>query len=263
MTPIIPTTVTTTTPIVSWRIIPLTTNNAAMNMAIDEAISEAVAAGSSPPTIRFYQWSPSAVSIGYFQSLHQEVDAGVAVSKSIDIVRRRTGGGAVYHDTNGEITYSVIAPESMFPKDIIQSYHVICSCIISSLARLNITATFHPINDILVGGRKISGNAQTRRSGILLQHGTILYDLDLDTMFSVLKVGQEKVSDKLIKDVRQRVTRLLDHGAFTKEDLYHALVAGFTDGKQWGEGVMALQEIQRARQLVHEKYSTKEWNGRR
>ena len=248
---------------VRWRIIPLTTNNAAMNMAIDEAISEAVAAGSSTPTIRFYQWSPSAVSIGYFQSLHQEVDVPIAASKGIGIVRRRTGGGAVYHDTNGEITYSVIAPESLFPKDIIQSYHVICGWIIRGLNQLGIEGSFHPINDILVGGRKISGNAQTRRSGVLLQHGTILYDLDLDTMFSVLKVGQEKVSDKLIKDVRQRVTRLLDHGTFTKEDLYHALVAGFTNGKQWGEGTITFQERSRAEQLVHEKYSTKEWNERR
>ncbi|MBI2147370.1 lipoate--protein ligase family protein [Candidatus Woesearchaeota archaeon] len=247
----------------TWRSIPLAANSAAMNMAIDEAISEAVAAGSSPPTIRFYQWEPGAVSIGYFQGLHQEVDVALCRQKGIDIVRRRTGGGAVYHDTKGEITYSVIAPEAMFPKDIIASYHVICGWIIRGLKHLGIEGSFHPINDILVGGKKISGNAQTRRGGVLLQHGTILYDLDLDTMFSVLRVGKEKLSDKQIQDARQRVTRLLDHGSFTKEELYQALLQGFTEDKLWQQGTLTEGEQRRAAVLVEEKYGRKEWTGRR
>ena len=82
----------------------MSANNAFMNMALDEAVSEFVAGGISPPTIRFYTWTPSAVSIGYFQSLHDEVDVSRCMQQGIDIVRRRTGGGAVYHDRAGEIT---------------------------------------------------------------------------------------------------------------------------------------------------------------
>ena len=155
-----------------WRIIDYTENDAFMNMAIDEAVSEAVGSGESLPTIRFYGWKPSAVSIGYFQSLDKEVDIASCERAGVDIVRRRTGGGAVYHDMVGEITYSVIAPEALFPKDILASYREICGWIIDSLAILGIKAEFKPINDIVVGNKKISGNAQTRRGGVLLQHGT-------------------------------------------------------------------------------------------
>ena len=107
-----------------WRIIPLETNTAAMNMAIDEAIREEVARGTSPPTIRFYQWNPSAVSIGYFQSLQDEVAMDACQAQRVDVVRRQTGGGAVYHDFQGEITYSVIAPEVLFPRGIIESLNL-------------------------------------------------------------------------------------------------------------------------------------------
>ena len=94
-----------------WRIIGLETREAFLNMALDEVCSEAVAARESLPTIRFYRWQPSAVSIGYFQSLEDEVAVDKCKEAGVDVVRRRTGGGAVFHDYEGEITYSVIAPE--------------------------------------------------------------------------------------------------------------------------------------------------------
>ncbi len=246
-----------------WRVIPLETHNAAMNMAIDEAISEAIAAGKAPPTIRFYRWKPSAVSIGYFQGLHQEVAVDVCQRLGVEVVRRRTGGGAVYHDYDGEITYSVIAPEGMFPKGIIESYQIICGWIIKSLMRLGLEAQFHPINDLLVGGKKISGNAQTRRGGVLLQHGTVLYDVDVDRMFSLLKVGQEKIADKLIADVKQRVTRVLDHTSLPIEEVYQALLDGFTEGKEFEEKQLTQEELKRAEELAQNRYATMEWNGRR
>jgi lipoate-protein ligase A len=180
-----------------WRVIEYTQNNAAMNMAIDEAVCESVLEG-AVPTIRFYGWIPSAISIGYFQSLEKEVDLQKCKEMKVDFVRRRTGGGAVYHETEGEITYSIVAKEEIFPKGIIESYQVICQLIIDSLAKIGISAQFKPINDIIVNGKKISGNAQTRRKGILLQHGTILYKVDVEKMFSLLKVSDEKIKDKKI-----------------------------------------------------------------
>ncbi len=249
------------TTLTKWRILDLTINNAFLNMALDEAISEAVKARESPPTIRFYKWLPSAVSIGYFQSLTDEVDTDVAKSLGVDIVRRRTGGGAVYHDKDGELTYSVIAPESLFQKGITESYREICGWIVNALGKLGITAEFKPINDIITGGKKISGNAQTRRGGILLQHGTILYKLDVATMFSILKVPKEKISDKFISDVKQRVTSMTDiKPEVSEEDLKDALMAAFTEGKEFEIGVVTGKEKASAEKLSKEKYSSEEWN---
>jgi len=242
-----------------WRVIPLHTTDAFTAMAIDEAVSESVLKG-EPPTIRFWRWNPSAVSIGYFQSMDDVVDARKCRKLGISIVRRRTGGGAVYHSHDGEITYSVIGPVGMFPKNIIESYKEICGWVVKGLKNIGIDAQFVPINDIVVGNKKISGNAQTRRNNVLLQHGTILYDVDVKRMFTVLKIPDEKIRDKIIKSVEERVTRVIDYKKVTREDTYNALLKGFTEGKEFSFGELAEEEIKRARQLVEEKYSTREWN---
>ncbi len=245
----------------TWRVVPLETRDAATNMAIDEAVAEAVGSRESQPTIRFYQWQPSAVSIGYFQSLEEEVDLGACKRYDINFVRRRTGGGAVYHDLAGEITYSVIAPESMFPKDIIASYRVICGWLIDGLAPLGIRAEFKPINDITVGGKKISGNAQTRRGGVLLQHGTLLYDVDVRKMFSLLKVPDEKIRDKMIAAVEERVTSVLAQKPNAKKpEVADAMLKAFTKGKRWSTGSWTKAEMARADELAETRYSAREWN---
>lgn len=242
-----------------WRLVGLSENDAFTNMAIDEAVSESVRAG-GPPTIRFYAWKPSAVSIGYFQSLEKEVDAAACAGAGVDIVRRRTGGGAVYHDQDGEITYSVIAREELFPKDIIASYHVICGWVVDSLSILGIRSEFRPINDIIAGGKKISGNAQTRRQGVLLQHGTILHSVDVGRMFSLLKVPDEKIRDKMIATVKERVTSVDAQCGAGKDELYRALVKGFTEGKDFKEGALTEEELSRAGALASARYRSAEWN---
>ncbi len=244
-----------------WRVIELHENDAFFHMAMDEAVSEAVAQNKSPPTIRFWTWKPSAVSIGYFQSLKDEVDDSKTKELGVDIVRRRTGGGAVYHDNLGEITYSIIAPENMFPKNIIESYKEICGYLINAFDSLGIKSEFRPINDIIVNGKKISGNAQTRRNKILLQHGTILYTVDWEKMFSMLKVGKEKMSDKVMQHVKDLVTSVKDvNPDITQKQLFEALKNSFTQGKEFETGSWTEEELTRAKQLAEEKYSTKEWN---
>ncbi|TFG11570.1 lipoate--protein ligase family protein [Candidatus Thorarchaeota archaeon] len=235
-------------------------------MAIDESIVTAIHKGDATPTLRFYRWKPSAVSIGTFQGMKEEVDIEYCKQQGIDPVRRITGGGAVYHDYNGEITYSIIIPQShnLVPHDILESYSIICDGIIRGLKNLNIEAQFVPINDIAVGGKKVSGNAQTRRQGCLLQHGTILLDLDVREMFRILKVPQEKISDKMIKDVTQRVTSL-KHILGRKiefEEVSKALQRGFSDALaiELISGSLSGEEMKIARKLAKEKYSTDEWN---
>lgn len=243
-----------------WRVIRLETRNAYSNMAVDNAIMDGQRSRTSPPTIRFYKWMPSAVSIGCFQSMNDEVDVAKCKELGVSYVRRITGGGAVYHDSDGEITYSVIAPEAAFQKNIIESYKAICEWVISGLGNLGIKAEFAPINDIIVEGKKISGNAQARKNGVLLQHGTVLYNTDITRMFNVLKVSKEKISDKMIESAEERVTRVVDHSSATQDGLYEALLKGFVDGKEYEFGQLNRDEIAIAEGLEKSVYSSDSWN---
>jgi len=247
-----------------WRVLPLEANDAVTNMAIDEAISEAVASGDAPPTLRFYRWHPSAVSIGYFQSLTDEVDLAACRDTDVDYVRRRTGGGAVYHDDAGEVTYSVIAPQEHFSRDVEESYAEICARIVDAMDRLGIDAQFSPINDVVADGRKISGNAQTRRKNVLLQHGTVLHAVDPEQMFTYLRPDVEKVSDKLVQSVRQRVTSVEDLRVEETaiESTYEALRDAFTAGRSVVESTLSTAERSRAEGLA-ERYESEDWNHQR
>ena len=247
-----------------WRLLDLHVADAYTQMALDEAILRAVGEGKAPKTIRLYRWRPSAVSIGYFQSVEEEVDLEACRRLGVDVVRRITGGGAVYHDYDGEITYSLIAPEAdpRIPRDIPESYRVICGCLVRAFEHLGLQAEFRPINDILIGGRKVSGNAQTRRRGVVLQHGTILIDCDVRKMFTVLKVSEEKLRDKLIKAVEERVTSLrreLGRPVSFKE-VRDALVRGFEEGLkiELERGEPSRYELKLMEEL-RERYRSGEW----
>jgi lipoate-protein ligase A len=246
----------------NFRMIPFQYFNAFTNMALDEAIMEGVRNGTSQPTIRFYGWEPSAVSIGVFQGVRNEVNLENTKKNGVDVVRRLTGGGAVYHDRLGEVTYSLIAPLDFFPTNIIESYRVICDDIVVALQQLGINATFAPINDILVNEQKISGNAQTRRNGILLQHGTILYSVDVETMFSLLNVSDQKISDKLIKSVQKRVTSVQDQTGASMDALKDALIHGFQRNRNIDFGDYSDIEKQRAQELVQERFNNNSWTFR-
>ncbi|NPV75401.1 MAG: lipoate--protein ligase family protein [Anaerolineae bacterium] len=241
-----------------YRMIPFRYFSAAMNMAIDETLMEGIRAGGAP-VIRFYGWEPSAVSIGYFQGLDYEVNREACRQAGVDVVRRITGGGAVYHDRDGEITYSILGPLEEFPADVIESYRLICGHIIEAFRMLGVESSFQPINDILVDGKKISGNAQARKRGVLLQHGTILYRVSVETMFTLLTVSEEKVSDKLIRSVKKRVTSLSEIKPVSFEALAAALEKAFSQGREVEMGDYTAEELARARQLAAEKYSTEAW----
>lgn len=237
-----------------------------LNMAVDEAIATCVGAGRSLPTLRLYGWSPSAVSIGYFQELAEEVDLGFCTSHDLIVVRRITGGGAVLHG-EGELTYSMAATLSdpAIPIDVQESYRVICSPIVAALRALGADAEFRPVNDIEVGGRKVSGNAQTRRFGAILQHGTILLSLDRSLLPS-LRVRKEKLEGKGAERVAERVTTLreiLGEGV-GMEDVAKALVGEFASAFACPvlEGTLTEEEEELLPALMA-KYSSRDWLRRR
>ena len=254
----------------SLRLVDSGASAGALNMGIDEAVLRAVAEGSSPPTLRLYSWSPACVTVGYFQSLADEVDLEACRAAGVDAVRRITGGGAVLHES--EITYSIVLPEGhpLAPPAILDSYRLICAGLVEALRSLGIDASFEPINDIKAGGRKVSGNAQTRKLGCLLQHGTVLLDVDVERMFSLLKVPKEKLSGKLIAEAKERVTclrslmgRELGYGeaALALERGFAAAFAPLGVGLEHG----ALRPEERAQggRIAAEKFSSREWNFKR
>lgn len=250
-----------------WRLLQTGYDTASSNMAIDKAVLIANSKGNTPPTVRFYGWVPPAISIGYFQSLTDEVDIDTCERLGVGYVRRITGGGAVFHEK--EVTYSIVVPEShpAIPKNIMKSYGRICGAIIKGLEYLGIESVYTPINDIVAGGRKISGNAQTRKAGTVLQHGTVLMDVDVEKMFSVLKVPNEKIKDKLIADVKQRVTsiRHLVGKNVSFEEVSSALKGGFEEEfhVELVEGTLCDEERSLAKKIEKECFSTDEWNFKR
>lgn len=247
-----------------WRLIDMRVENAYTQMAMDEAIAFARIKEENPNTVRLYRWKPSAVSVGYFQSLEKEVDLEACRQLGVDVIRRITGGGAVFHDYNGEITYSLVAPDDdpRIPRDILASYEVICGCIVNGLRELGLECEFKPVNDIILGGRKISGNAQTRRHGVVLQHGTVLVDCDVRKIFTVLRVSDEKISDKMIKSAEERVTSIRKHlgREVTFEEARNALIAGFEKTLKIALEPGKLTEFEEEfRDKFMERYRSREW----
>ncbi len=243
-----------------WRLMIDSPKNAFINMAIDEAILlEGI------PTLRLYKWKPSAISIGYFQSIEEEVNLNECEKQKVDVVRRITGGGAVYHDEKGEITYSVVCSQNSLPENILESYKVICNSICHGLKFLGIEAIHSGINDIVVNGRKISGSAQTRKYGRILQHGTILVKTNVKKMFSLLKVSKEKISDKEIRRVEDRVTSLeKEVGRIDDNEVIISLIKGFEEKMKikFYEGELNDKEVATTNTL-RRKYESKEWNFKR
>ncbi|WP_309493638.1 biotin/lipoate A/B protein ligase family protein [Candidatus Hecatella orcuttiae] len=251
-----------------WRYLDHGASDACTNMAVDEAVLQGSIRGVSPPTLRLYTWKPSAVSIGFFQSVEQEVDLEACRELGVDVIRRITGGGAVYHDRQGELTYSIVVPESWgkTPKDFLESYRFLCRGLVLGLRQMGVEAEFTPINDITVRGRKISGNAQTRRSGSILQHGTLLLQTDIPTIFRVLKVSKEKLSDKAVRAFEGRVTTLLKETGRKPEleRVKETLKKGFEEALEVRLTPGRLTEGERAEaEKLKRKYSSREWTFRR
>ncbi|MBA7616951.1 Octanoyltransferase LipM [subsurface metagenome] len=242
--------------------LPLRVDDAFMSMAIDEALLKLNAEGKSPNTIRFWRWLPSTISIGCFQSVEREVDLEVAKRYGVDVVRRITGGGAVFHDHGGELTYSVVCKQGDVPDDIIESYRLICGGLVHGFERLGLRAEFKPVNDVLGNGKKISGSAQTRRWGSVLQHGTVLIAPDVRRMFELLRVTPEKISDKFIASVFERVTtverELGRKPSF--EEVREAMSKGFEKSLdvKLSEGELTSDELKLAAEL-EPKYASDKW----
>jgi lipoate---protein ligase len=175
----------------------------AWNMALDEAILEEAAAGRQRPALRFYTWNPPAVTIGYSQDAAAETNLDACRAAGVPVIRRITGGGAVFHEN--EITYSLVIPVGAAPGAIEDSYRMICGSIASGLDFLQNGFEFSPVNDIIYHRKKVSGSAQLRRGGMILQHGTVLLNPDIERMFALLHVSETKFRKHGLESAHARV----------------------------------------------------------
>ena len=277
-----------------WRLIKDNYHTGFMNMAIDEAIMIAHREGLVPPTIRFYQWSPPAVSLGYFQDLKKEIDVDVCKNLGIDIVRRPTGGKAVLHDK--ELTYSFIIKENhpLVNDSILETYKKISGGIIRGLSYLGIKAEIVPLREKLkssssgneikskirhsdiksicfsvpsqyevqVMGKKIVGSAQVRKREIVLQHGSLLIELEKDKLFSVFNFPSAQIRERL--KTRFKATSLQEvlKRKINFSELSEILPRGFEEEfrVKLTEGKLTEQEEKISKELLENKYSTYEWN---
>ncbi|AEC50987.1 lipoate protein ligase [Pyrococcus sp. NA2] len=246
------------------RFIPLIVARPEVQMAIDEAILIARSEGKVPDTVRLYVFKPSSVTIGRFQSIRHDVNLEKTKELGIPVVRRITGGGSVFHDEFGEITYSVVIGEDYHPalKNIQESYRFLAAPLVDALKEdLGLKAEFSGLNDILVNGKKISGSAQTRRKGVILQHGTLMYATRLEILASVLKVSKEKLKDKGVKSLLERVTTLEREGIkISRNEMYEILKNSFFRAFPLEEGELTEYELKLAEKLVEERYGNEKWN---
>lgn len=254
----------------SWRLLKLETHDAFTNMAIDEAILNARMEGLVPDTLRFYRWKPSAVSIGKFQRVENEVQLENCKQRGVDVVRRITGGGTVYHDSEDEITYSVVAnKESLEADDIADVYARIYSGLTGALGVLGVTADFNEGNsracpNLTANGRKISGSAQCHKRGVVLQHGTILAKVNLERMFTYLRVPWARSCMQVVSVARHKITSLYDELGrnVSTAEVNHALIEGFQKALniELVNGELTLYERELAERLCKQKYANDDWN---
>jgi lipoate-protein ligase A len=267
----------------NWRLLDSGYRTGPENMAIDEAIMRAHGRGEVAPTLRFYGWQPAAVSIGYFQSMAKEIDLEAVKAGGWGYVRRPTGGRMIFHHI--ELTYSVTIREELLPGGVIETYRDISQGLLAGFQRLgapaelsggevdprradpggNHTACFDSPSayELIVGGRKAAGSAQTRKDGVILQHGSIMLDLDLPLMFSLMRIPDDlrtKLAERLAKKavtLRETLGRDVSY-----EEARDAFTEGFAAGMglTLTPGALTQAEEADAAALVREKYGNDSWN---
>jgi lipoyl(octanoyl) transferase len=274
----------------TWRFIDSGNCSPSYNMALDEALLDWHSEGKIPPTIRFYGWDPATLSVGYFQKVEKEINMDAVKEHGLGFVRRPTGGRGVLHDD--ELTYSVIVSEDHpeMPKTVTEAYRVISEGILKGFQGLGLEAYFavpktaeereglkNPRSavcfdapswyELVVEGRKVAGSAQTRQKGVILQHGSILLDLDEDKLFSLFKYPSERVKDRMQKAFKNKAVAMneISSERITMEMARKAFKEGFEEGLNINleSYVLSEKETQYVENLAKTRYESDEWNFKR
>lgn len=257
------------------------------NMALDEALLDWHSEGLIPPVVRFYEWNPATLSIGYFQSVEKEIDMEAVERLGLGFVRRPTGGRGVLHEH--ELTYSVIVSESYpdMPATVTEAYRVISEGILLGFQNLGLEAYFSIPNtvekkqdlkkprtavcfdtpswyELVVEGKKVAGSAQTRQKGVILQHGAILLDLDEEKLIQTFKFSSDELRKRVKNSLSQKAVAInkLIQKPVTVDECKVAFKKGFEDALQIDLVEFTLTEEQEnyVKDLENRRYANDEWN---
>ncbi|MEN0084515.1 MAG: biotin/lipoate A/B protein ligase family protein [Leifsonia sp.] len=244
-----------------WQIVHAKAVSPQMHLALDEVLATEVGEGRRGPTLRIWEWDEPAVVIGSFQSVKNEVDPENAAKYGIQVVRRISGGGAMFMEAGSVVTYSIYAPADLVQgMSFADSYAFLDEWAIVALKSLGIDAVYQPLNDITSPSGKIGGAAQKRLgSGAVLHHVTMSYDMDGQKMTEVLRIGREKISDKGITSAAKRVDPLRSQTGLSRAEIIEQMKLTFKNLYGATEGDLTDAEYAAAEKLVAEKFDTQEW----
>jgi lipoate-protein ligase A len=248
----------------TFDVIPPITLPAAMHVALDEVLATQMSRGERGPVLRLWDWSDGVVVIGSFQSVRNEVDADAAAECGIQVVRRITGGGAMFMEPGMCVTYSLVVPGALVEGlSYEQSYAYLDDWVLGALGSVGVHARYAPLNDIATDRGKIGGAAQRRLTdGTVLHHVTMSYDIDTTKMLQVLRLGREKLSDKGTASAAKRVDPLRTQTGLSREAVMTALLDYFRARYRCVESVYTPAELAMAEELVRTKFTAPEWTYR-
>lgn len=256
------------------------------NMALDEALLDLHSRGEIGPVLRFYEWQPATLSIGYFQRVEKDIDMEKVKELGLGFVRRPTGGRGVLHEH--ELTYSVIVSEDYpgMPETVTEAYRVISGGLLEGFRNLGFHAEFSVPNEdvkdqlknpksgvcfdapswyeLVVEGKKIAGSAQTRQKGVILQHGAILMSLDVDKLTSIFMYSSDALRERVKRTLPEKaiaIDRLTDR-EISIEECKEAFSKGFEQSLDIKLEPLVLtdQQLKLVRRIEQEKYADDNWN---
>lgn len=242
------------------RVIDSGTYREAVQQALERVLVDRLAAGEIEPTLRFWYRESPAVPLGRFQAYADEVATDYVDEHDVDVVRRITGGGAMYVEPGSVITYSLYLPREAVSGDVEASYAELDQFTIDALRGLGLDVRHEPLNDIAHPEGKVGGAAQLRTDDAVLHHTTMSYELDIAEMLRVLRIGEEKVSDKAITSAEKRVARISDHVDASRGEVVDAMIDTAADRYDVTEGDLSDEVLADARELADEQFDTDEWN---
>lgn len=243
-----------------WRLLPEEPMSPAHNVALDSVLMRRVGDEARPPTLRFWSWGAAAVIIGRFQSVRNEVDLDEATARGVTVVRRTSGGGAMFVQPGATITYSLYLPERHVEGlSFADSYAALDSWVVAGLRHLGVDAWYVPLNDITSAEGKIGGAAQARRNRAVLHHTTVSYEMNPDEMVRVLRIGREKLSDKGIASAAKRVSPLRRQTDLPRAAIRDHLIATFRDLFGLADDTLTPDERAETDHLVESQFVTHAW----
>lgn len=246
---------------VDWEIVHEHPVSPHMNLALDEVLTTRVGDGRRRPTLRLWEWDQSAVIIGSFQSVRNEVDPEGAKRHGYDVVRRISGGGAMLMGADAIVTYSLYVPAALVAgMTFADSYAFLDDWVLQALRGMGVEATYQPLNDIASPQGKIGGAAQKRlANGGVLHHATLSYDMDGAVLTDVLRIGREKLSDKGTVSAAKRVDPLRRQTGLSRAEILERLTATFASLYGAEPGSISDDEYAEAEALVASKFATDAW----